>query len=87
MYTLVDKCALVEEGRRLPGEEDGFDIDSEDNDESNNLKKKNKRRKKKRKDKTVMTVEGSSTPSTSCRSSKADNRKGGRYGEARSQLW
>ena len=34
LYTLVDKCAWVEEGRKLPGEEDCIDIDSEDDDES-----------------------------------------------------
>ena len=28
LYTLVDKCAWVEEGRKLPGEEDFVDIDS-----------------------------------------------------------
>ena len=34
LYTLVDKCAWVEEGRKLPGEEDCIDIDLEDDDES-----------------------------------------------------
>ena len=28
LYTLVDKCARVEEGRKLLGEEDGVDVDS-----------------------------------------------------------
>ena len=30
LYTLVDKCARVEEGRKFPREEDCIDIDSED---------------------------------------------------------
>jgi len=60
LYTLVDKCASVEEGRKLPGEEGGIDIDSEDDDEATSQKKKNK----KRKDKAVLTVEGSGMPST-----------------------
>ena len=34
LYTLVDKCARVEEGRKLPGEEDGIDVDSKDDDEA-----------------------------------------------------
>ena len=32
LYTLVEKCARVEEGRKLPGEEDFIDTDSEDDD-------------------------------------------------------
>jgi hypothetical protein len=64
LYTLVDKCARVEEGRKLPGEEDCVDIDSEDDDETISKKKKNKKHNKKCKDKTVMTVEGSGMPST-----------------------
>ncbi|XP_037480547.1 ankyrin repeat domain-containing protein 13B-like, partial [Triticum dicoccoides] len=48
------------EGRRLLGEEDGIDVDLEEDDGTTNQKKKNK----KRKDKAVLTVEGSSTPST-----------------------
>ena len=28
LYTLVDKCARVEQGRKLLGEEDGVDVDS-----------------------------------------------------------
>ena len=63
LYTLVDKCALMEEGRRLPGEEDCTNVDSEDDDESTN-QKKSKKRSKKRRDKAVMTIEGSGTPST-----------------------
>ena len=34
LYTLVDKCGRVVEGRKLLGEEDCIDIDSEDDDES-----------------------------------------------------
>ena len=65
LYTLVDKCARVEEGRRLPGEEYDIDVDSEDDNNAMNQKKKNKKHNKKRKDKVVLAVEGSSTPSTS----------------------
>ena len=64
LYTLVDKCARMEEGRKLPGEEDCIDVDSEDDDEATSQKKKNKKHNKRRKDKAVMTVEGSGTPST-----------------------
>ena len=64
LYTLVDKCAQMEEGRKLPGEEDCIDIDSEDDDEATSQKKENKKRNKKRKDKAVMTVGGSGMPST-----------------------
>jgi hypothetical protein len=64
LYTLGDKCARVEEGRKLPGEEDCVDIDSEDDDETISKKKKNKKHNKKCKDKTVMAIEGSGTPST-----------------------
>ena len=34
LYTLVDKCARMEEGRKLPGEEDCTNVDLEDDDES-----------------------------------------------------
>ena len=57
LYTLVDKCARMEEGRNLPGEEDCVNVDSEDEDESSSQKKSKKHRKKRR-DKAVMTVEG-----------------------------
>ena len=33
LYTLVDKCARTEQGRRLPGE-DGIEVDSEDDDDA-----------------------------------------------------
>ena len=33
LYTLVDKCARMEEGRKLPGEEDRINGDSEEEDE------------------------------------------------------
>ena len=49
----------------LPGEEDGVDVDSKDDDEATGQKKKNnKKRNKKHKDKAVLTVEGSGMPST-----------------------
>ena len=64
LYTLVDKCARMEEGRKLPGEEDCINVDSEEDDESTSQRKGKKRNKKPR-DKAVMTVEGSGTPSTS----------------------
>ena len=63
LYTLVDKCARMEEGRKLRGEEDCINVDSEDDDESTSQKKSKKRGKKQR-DKAVLTVEGSGTPST-----------------------
>ena len=59
LYTLVDKCDQMEEGRKLPEEEDCTNIDSEDDDESTNQKCN-----KNWKDKIVMTVEGSGTSST-----------------------
>ena len=34
LYTLVDKFARVDEGRKLPGEEDVVDVDLEDDDEA-----------------------------------------------------
>ena len=34
LYTVVDKCARMEEGRKLSGEEDCANVDSEDDDES-----------------------------------------------------
>ena len=58
LYTLVDKCAWMEEGMKLSGEEDCINIDSEDDDESTS-QKKSKKHNKRHKDKVVMTVEGS----------------------------
>ena len=46
LYALVDKCARMEEGRRLPREEDCTNVDSEDEDESTSQKKSKKRSKK-----------------------------------------
>ena len=40
LYTLVDKCARVEEGRKLPGEEDFIDTDSEDDDETTSQRRR-----------------------------------------------
>ena len=53
----------MEEGRKLPGEEDCINVDSEDEDESTSHRKGKKRSKEPR-DKAVMTAEGSGTPST-----------------------
>ena len=53
----------MEEGKKLPGEEECSNVDSEDEDESTS-QKKSKKRNKKRRDKAVMTVEGSGAPST-----------------------
>jgi hypothetical protein len=58
LYTLADKCARAEEGRRLPGEDAGAEVDSEDDDAAT-PKKKGRKRNRKRKGKTVMAVEGS----------------------------
>ena len=46
-YTLVDKCANIEDGRRLLGEEDGVVVDSEDDDDTTNQKKKNNNKRNK----------------------------------------
>ena len=59
----MDECARMEEGRKLPGEEDCINVDSEEEDESTSQRKGKKRNKKPR-DKTVMTMEGSGMPST-----------------------
>ena len=45
LYTLVDKCAWMEEGRKLPREEDCTNINSEDDDESTSQKKRKKHSK------------------------------------------
>jgi hypothetical protein len=57
LYALADKCARAEEGRRLPGEDAGAGVDSED--EGATTKKKGRRRNLKRKGKAVLAVEGS----------------------------
>ena len=62
LYTLVGKCARMEEGRKLPSDDDCI-VDSKDDDESTS-QKKSKKRSKKRRDKEVMTIEGSGMPST-----------------------
>jgi hypothetical protein len=63
LYTLADKCARAEEGRRLPEEDAGVEVDSEDDDAAT-PKKKGRKRNRKRKGKTVMAVEvsGNSEP-------------------------
>nr|XP_040254014.1 serine/arginine repetitive matrix protein 1-like [Aegilops tauschii subsp. strangulata] len=63
LYTLVEKFAQMEEGRKLPREKDCINVDSEDEDESASQKKGKKRNKKPR-DKAVVTVEGSGMPTT-----------------------
>ena len=63
LYTLVDKYARMEEGRKLPREKDCINVDSEDEDESTS-QRKGKKRSKKPRDKAVMDVEGLGTPST-----------------------
>ena len=55
LYTLLDKCARMEEGRKLPEEEDCINVDSEDDDEPTS-QKKNKKRNKRWMDNAVMTV-------------------------------
>ena len=55
---LANKCACAEEGRRLPREEIGVKVDSEDDDDPTTPRKKNRKSNKKRKEKAVMAVEG-----------------------------
>jgi hypothetical protein len=64
LYTLEDKCARAEEGRRLPGEEEGGGIDSKDDDETSNSKGKGKKNNKKQRDKSVLVVENSGSLSS-----------------------
>jgi hypothetical protein len=61
LYTLANKCARAKEGRRLPGEDAGTAVDSEDEDASTS-KKKGRKRNRKRKGKVVLAVEESSNP-------------------------
>jgi hypothetical protein len=51
LYTLADKCARAQEGRRLPGEEEVVGVNSEDNDETYNSKGKSRKHNKKQRDK------------------------------------
>ena len=44
----MDKCARMEDGRKLPGEEDCINVDSDDDDESTSQKKSKKHSKKRR---------------------------------------
>jgi hypothetical protein len=66
LYALADKCAHAEEGRRLPGEDAGADVDSEDDDadDASTLQKKSR----KRKGKTVMAVESPGDANTAKKS-------------------
>jgi hypothetical protein len=57
LYTLADKCARAKEGRRLPGEDTGAGVDSED--EGATTKKKGHRHNQKCKGKAMLAVEGS----------------------------
>ena len=71
LYTLADKCARAEEGRRLPGEDAGAEVDSEDDDAAT-PGKKGRKRNRKRKGKTVMAIEGSGN-SESAKKAKTEN--------------
>ena len=46
LYTFADKCACAEEGRRLPGEDTGAEVVSEDNGAATPKKKGWKRKGK-----------------------------------------
>ena len=48
---------MLKEGRRLPGEEVGIEVNLEDHDDPATPRKNNKRHNKKRKEKAVMAVE------------------------------
>ena len=48
LYTLADKCACAEEGRRLPGEDANAEVDSED-DSATTPKRKGQMRNRKHK--------------------------------------
>lgn len=56
LYTLVYRCACVEEGRRVLGENAGVEADSEDED-TDFPTKRGRRRNKKRNGKTLFAVE------------------------------
>ncbi|KAI5006874.1 hypothetical protein ZWY2020_042086 [Hordeum vulgare] len=56
LYTMADRCARAEEGRRLPGNNVGVEADSKDED-ANVPTKRGKRRNKKQNGKTVFAVE------------------------------
>jgi hypothetical protein len=63
LYTLADKCARVEEGRKLSGEDASAGIDSEDED-ATPAKKGRRRNNRKRKGKAMLAVEGPSNIDT-----------------------
>ena len=50
LYTLVDKCLRAEEGRRLPGEDAGIEVDSDDDSAASPGKKGRRRNKKGRRE-------------------------------------
>ena len=57
LYALVDKCARAEEGRRLPREDAGAVVDSEDDDAST-PKKKGQKHSRKCKGKAMLAIYG-----------------------------
>jgi hypothetical protein len=59
LYTLADKCAWAEEGRQLPGKQEGVGVDSKDDNETPNSKGKSRKHIKKWRDKSVLAVENS----------------------------
>nr|XP_020159504.1 uncharacterized protein LOC109744769 [Aegilops tauschii subsp. strangulata] len=84
LYMLADKCARAEEGRRLPGEEIGVEVDTEDGDNATAPRKKNKKRNKKCKEKSVMAVESSNDPNTG---KKANTETAGKQAIACANFW
>jgi hypothetical protein len=74
LYALADKCARAEEGRRLPGEDTGAEVDSEDDDtdDASTPQKKSQKCKRKRKGKSVMAVESPGDANTT-KKSKAES--------------
>ncbi|KAI5006409.1 hypothetical protein ZWY2020_033652 [Hordeum vulgare] len=64
LYTLANKCARAEEGRRLPGEHAGIKVDSDDDEDAPGSKGRNRKHNKKRKVKALLVIEGSSSLST-----------------------
>jgi hypothetical protein len=64
LCAMADKCAHAEEGRILPGEDAGTEVDSEDDDGGTAPKKKGRKHNRKNKSKAVLAVEGSSNDDT-----------------------
>ncbi|KAI4980867.1 hypothetical protein ZWY2020_021352 [Hordeum vulgare] len=59
LYTLAYKCARVEEGRRLPREEAGVGVDSDDDEDATGSKGRKQKHNKKRTGKAVLAVKSS----------------------------